>query len=59
MIAPYKTKSASFDWRMELKAGDLIDCEDHYGTWYCATVLDVINKEDDKKLVKITFKVYD
>jgi len=39
MIAPYNTKSQNFDWRMNLKAGDLIDCEDHYGSWYNSTII--------------------
>ena len=39
MIAPFGSKSANFDWRMTLKVGDLVDCEDHYGGWYCSTVL--------------------
>lgn len=26
MLAPYKSRSASFDWRLSLKAGDLVDC---------------------------------
>jgi len=59
MIAPYKSKSLNFDWRMALKAGDLIDCEDHYGSWYGSTILEIIEHETDRKLAKITFKVYD
>lgn len=59
MLAPYKSKSSNFDWRMELKEGDLVDCEDHYGGWYCSTILEIIEKEDTKKIVKVTFKVYD
>lgn len=59
MIAPFKTKSSSFDWRMGLKTGDLVDCEDHYGGWYSSTVLEVFNRDEDKKMVKVTFKVYD
>ena len=59
MMAPYKTKSTNFDWRMQLKAGDLVDCEDHYGGWYCSTILEILEKEEGKKQAKITFKVYD
>lgn len=29
---------------MQLKAGDLVDCEDHYGGWYSSTILEVIEK---------------
>ena len=59
MIAPFKSKSTNFDWRLSLKANDLVDCEDHYGGWYCSTILDIIEKEEGKKMAKVTFKVYD
>lgn len=59
MIAPYLSKSTNFDWRMALKAGDLVDCEDHYGGWYGSTIQDIIQTEDGKKQAKIAFKVYD
>ena len=26
MIAPYKSRSSTFEWRLGLKAGDVIDC---------------------------------
>ena len=39
IIAPFKTKSTNYEWRMGLKAGDLVDCEDHYGGWYNSTIL--------------------
>lgn len=29
---------------MGLKKGDLVDVEDSFGTWYNATVIDVIEK---------------
>jgi|688.fasta_scaffold140430_1 hypothetical protein len=38
MIAPYLSRSKNFDWRMGLKEGDLVDCEDHYGGWYPCTI---------------------
>ena len=44
MIAPYKSRSDNFDWRMGIKEGDLIDCEDHYGGWYNSTVVEVIER---------------
>jgi hypothetical protein len=59
MIAPYKTKSHNFDWRVTLKAGDLVDCEDHYGSWYGSTIVEIREKEEGSKLAKIIFKVYD
>lgn len=42
MIAPFKSKSQVFDWRMGLKVGDLVDCEDHYGGWYSSTIIDIM-----------------
>lgn len=59
MIAPYKSKSQNFDWRMSLKAGDLVDCQDHYGGWYSSTILEILEKDNNKKIAKITFKIYD
>lgn len=59
MIAPYKSRSHTFDWRMALKAGDLVDCEDHYGGWYGSTIQEVTVSEDGKRQAKVVFKVYD
>jgi hypothetical protein len=59
MLAPFKTKSDTFEWRLGLKEGDLVDCEDHYGGWYSSTILEIITKEEDKKIAKVTFKIYD
>ena len=39
-IAPYQTRSKEdFEWRMGLKEGDIIDCQDSFGGWYHGTVL--------------------
>jgi len=43
---------------MNLKVGDLIDCQDAYGSWYHGTVLQVIDHPDNAKSAEITFKVY-
>lgn len=59
MLAPYKSKSHSFEWRLGLKEGDLVDSEDHYGGWYSSTVLEVSEKEEGKRIAKVTFKIYD
>jgi hypothetical protein len=59
MLAPYKSRSSSFEWRLGLKPGDLVDCEDHYGGWYGCTVQEVAESEDGKKQAKIAFKIYD
>lgn len=32
--------------------------EDSFGSWYNGTVLEVIPKDDDKKNIKVTLKVY-
>jgi hypothetical protein len=53
------SKSVDFDWRMGLKAGDIIDCQDHFGGWYHGTILKTIDRGDNKKCVKVAFKVYD
>ncbi len=45
MLAPYNTKSQNFEWRMTLKAGDVIDCEDHYGGWYSSTIMEIIERD--------------
>jgi len=44
MLAPFKTKSNSFDWRLGLKIGDLVDCEDHYGSWYGSTITEIMER---------------
>ena len=49
MIAPYKSRSTTFEWRLALQPGDLIDCEDHYGGWYGCTVQEVTASEDGKR----------
>lgn len=59
MIAPYKSRSTTFEWRLALQPGDLIDCEDHYGGWYGCTVQEVTASEDGKRQAKVAFKVYD
>jgi hypothetical protein len=38
-IAPFKTKTPDFEWRLSLKTGDLIDCSDIPGVWYNSTIL--------------------
>lgn len=38
-LALYRSKSKDFEWRMQLKAGDLVDCEDSFGSYYNATIL--------------------
>ncbi len=40
-IAPLGTYTDDFNWRYDLKKGDLIDCIDTEGTWYRSTILDV------------------
>lgn len=47
------------EWRMGLKAKDVIDCEEMYGNWYNATVIEIIEGENNKKKAKVLFRVYD
>lgn len=59
MIAPYKSRSKNFDWRMGLKEGDLVDCEDHYGGWYPCTIQEITDLGEGKKRARIIFRIYD
>lgn len=49
-IAPYGTFTDQYDWRFDLKEGDMIDCVDTEGVWYRSTVLQTklteVNDED-------------
>ena len=38
-IAPFRSKSVQFQWRMNLAPGDLVDCQDDFEGWYNATVM--------------------
>jgi len=40
-IAPLASKCSDWDWRMNLKAGDIIDACDTQNIWYNSTVLEV------------------
>lgn len=40
MIAPSQSFTNDWDWRYELKVGDLIDCMDDEKDWYKSTILD-------------------
>ena len=54
------TKTVDWDWRLNLKQFDVIDCFDR-NKWYPATVLEVIEKEKNgyKKIkYKIAFRLY-
>lgn len=39
-IAPPGLYTDDYQWRYELKEGDLIDCMDTEGTWYRSTILE-------------------
>lgn len=47
-IAPLGTRSKIFEWRMALKAGDVIDCEDNFSGWYNATIVSIKNIDEQK-----------
>jgi len=60
-IAPLGQFSTDYDWRLNLKKGDLVDCCDESTTWYKSVILDIEIKEVDKKqilLAKIAFRNY-
>lgn len=42
---------------MGLKVGDVIDCQEMYGNWYNATIVEVIEKQDKKKKINVVFRV--
>lgn len=39
-IAPPQTYTNDWDWRQDLKEGDLIDCMDDEKDWYKSTVIE-------------------
>lgn len=57
-IAPLGTMCKDFDWRMNLKEGDLVDCCDNYGGWYSGTVIKV-KKRESGKVVRVGLKIFD
>ncbi len=44
---------------MNLKIGDILDCQDSFAGWYHGTVVKVIDYGNLSKSVRVTFKVYD
>ena len=50
-IAPLGQFSTDYDWRLNLKKGDLVDCCDESTTWYKSVILDIEIKEVDKKQI--------
>lgn len=57
-IAQLGTMCKDFEWRMDLKEGDLVDCCDNYGGWYSATIIKVKKKELGK-VVRVGYKLFD
>lgn len=54
-MAPFKSRvpDSEWDWKFEIKAGDVIDCPDE-NVWYNATVVSNTNDE-----LKVGFRHYD
>jgi len=48
-------KSKDFDWRIQLKEGDQVDCCDKMGIWYPSTVLEARSKRTDgcRKILQV------
>ena len=42
MVAPHQTKCKDWEWRNNIKAGDLVHVLDNFGAWYNATVTSVL-----------------
>jgi hypothetical protein len=40
-LAPYESKNTTFEWRKNMKVGDVIDVVDSFGSWYNATVIGI------------------
>ena len=61
-IAPIGTRCLDFDWRENLKEGDIVDCYDTANVWYRSTILKKITKETSlgnvKKHVMVAFRIY-
>jgi hypothetical protein len=47
-IAPYKSKSTDFEWRMHLDVGMVVDVQDSFGGWYQGTIVEVKVKSTKK-----------
>ena len=59
-VKPYKTMTSDWEWRLNLKRFDLVDCYDR-GKWYPATVFKIEefkNKLGDYKEYKIGYRLY-
>jgi hypothetical protein len=58
-LAPFKSRCTDFDWRMTIKAGDLVDACDTSHIWYNATVLNDREVQiDNNRTVKEIFIGY-
>ena len=59
-MAPYKTKAIDFDWRLNLKVGDIIDACDTSHVWYNCTVLDerTLYIDEDRPIKEILMGIF-
>lgn len=57
------TKTQDYEWRMNIKKGDIIDVCDTSNVWYNSTVLDVAIPETEDgtevKQIFVGYRVYD
>jgi hypothetical protein len=57
-IMPLGTRCHDFEWRLNLKPGDQIDCSDTSNVWYRATVLQRNDGVQDIPHVKVGYRTY-
>jgi len=55
-LSKKNTKTLDWEWRTNLKQYDVIDCFDR-NKWYPATILDVIEEEENNGYKKIKYKI--
>lgn len=62
-IMPFGSKTEDFEWRMNIKAGDIIDVCDTSNVWYNSTVLkeavEEVQPGHQIKEIFIGYRVYD
>eukprot|EP00826_Nyctotherus_ovalis_P052219 TRINITY_DN6596_c0_g1_i3.p2 TRINITY_DN6596_c0_g1~~TRINITY_DN6596_c0_g1_i3.p2 ORF type:complete len:190 (+),score=36.34 TRINITY_DN6596_c0_g1_i3:324-893(+) len=56
-ICPLGSRTKAWDWRNQLKSGDVVDVLDTQTKWFLGTILDT-KVEDGIKQVKACFRVY-
>lgn len=54
-FAPLGSRCRDFDWRMNLKVGDVLDAQDSKTIWYFSTIAETLIENNCKK-VRVTFR---